>query len=477
MKKSNSLHLLGTLILAVLCSQCAMAAETSPADSVKTFLHDNFDGKKDCMVIGLVDELGTQVFAGGSLDNGTTNQVSGDSVFFIGSTTKTFTALLLQDMVDRGEIKLDDPAAKYLPKSVKMPTHGGKQITLLQLATHTAGFPHDPSNMTGTGWRVQFETYTIEKLYAYLSSVKLDRDPGTEFEYSNHGMALLGHILALKAGTDFESLLVDRICKPLQMESTRIVPTPEMNTRLAMGHEAGKFSPPVKLGVYAPAGAVHSTVNDLLKYVSAQLDLTPVALAKTMQKTHIVRHSATNLHKVENPGRNFGDISLAWYAQPILQQAGTDVREHAGGAGSYHSWIGFDKKQKRGVVVLTTTDRFLAEQVGAAALQRVSLKNNVLEMVREPVGIGAALEMDKVTHALRIIETIPDSPAAHANLAAGQIIQMIDDVPVAGKTLVDCVHLIRGTEGTSVRLQIFDVKLNKTNSVELTRHKIVLHKQ
>jgi len=73
--------------------------------------------------------------------------VNGDTVFFIGSVSKTFTTLLLQDMIERGEMKLDDPVAKYLPKSVKMPTHGGKEITLLHLATHTAGFPGNPDNM------------------------------------------------------------------------------------------------------------------------------------------------------------------------------------------------------------------------------------------------------------------------------------------------------------------------------------------
>src|SRR6266487_566105 len=79
------------------------------AESVKAFLHDTFDGKNECMVIGLVDEQGAQVFSGGKLANGTSRIVDGDSVFFIGSVTKTFTALLLQYMVQRGEMKLDDP--------------------------------------------------------------------------------------------------------------------------------------------------------------------------------------------------------------------------------------------------------------------------------------------------------------------------------------------------------------------------------
>src|SRR3954470_7682896 len=69
--------------------------------------------------------------------------VDGDTLFEIGSITKTFTVLLLQDMVARGQMKLDDPVAKYLPAAVKVPSHGGKQITLLDLATHMSGLPRD----------------------------------------------------------------------------------------------------------------------------------------------------------------------------------------------------------------------------------------------------------------------------------------------------------------------------------------------
>ncbi len=121
-------------------AQIAVADQDEATDdaTIKTFLHDTFDGKNIGMVIGLVDERQTRVFAAGSLDNGTKNEVNGDTIFEIGSITKTFTALLLQDMVQRGQMNLDDPVAKYLPASVRMPTHNGKEITLLNLAC--AGF-------------------------------------------------------------------------------------------------------------------------------------------------------------------------------------------------------------------------------------------------------------------------------------------------------------------------------------------------
>src|SRR6266705_4428943 len=260
------------------------------ADGIKAFLHDNFRQTNACMVIALADQRGNRVFPAGKLDNGTDGDVNGDTVFFIGSVSKTFTALLLQDAVERGEMKLDDPVAKYLPTSIKMPTHGGKEITLLDLATHAAGFPGNPDNMTGATVKEQYETYTVEKMYAFLSGYTLSRDPGTEFEYSNVGMALLGHVIALIAGTNFELLVVHRICRPLHMDSTCIALTPELKARLAMGHDdSGKPSPPWKLQAYSPAGDVHSTANDLHKYASANAGLVRSSLTPLMEKTHVIR--------------------------------------------------------------------------------------------------------------------------------------------------------------------------------------------
>jgi CubicO group peptidase (beta-lactamase class C family) len=227
-------------------------------DNIKAFLRENFPStnRLTCLVIGLVDSQGSRVFAGGKPGDGTEQEANGDTVFLIGSVSKTFTALLLQDTVERGEMKLEDPVARFLPRSVKMPTRNGREITLLDLATHTGGFPINPDNMSGASAQEQYETYTVERMYDYLSSYRLPRDPGTAFEYSNVGMALLGEALALKVGTNFESLIVNRICHPLGMESTCITLTPELKTRLAVGRDAsGKPSLPWKLQAYTPLAA------------------------------------------------------------------------------------------------------------------------------------------------------------------------------------------------------------------------------
>ena len=244
---------------------------------IKAMLRDCIDGDKVGvgLVAGFVDAQGSRVISYGKLDNGNSPEVNGDTLFEIGSITKVFTRLLLHDMVARGEMNLDDPVQTYLPASVRMPTRHGKQITLWDLTTHTSGLPRD---MDGP--------LTVKHLYAFLSSHKLRRDPGEQWEYSNLGMMLLGHVIALKAGQDYETLVRERICRPLKMDSTAITLTPELQARRAIGHApANRPADYIGCQDLPGAGALFSTANDMLKFASARLGLTPCPLTPLMKKT------------------------------------------------------------------------------------------------------------------------------------------------------------------------------------------------
>jgi CubicO group peptidase (beta-lactamase class C family) len=437
---------------------------------IKAFLQDNFHQTNTCIVIGLVDERGTRIISAGKLDNGTREEVNGDTIFEIGSITKTLTALLSLDMVERGEMKLDDPVAKYLPKSVTVPTHNGKEMTLLSLAEHTSGLPRDPNNLTPTRGLPEnaFADYTAERLYGFLSSFTLSRDPGAQFEYSNVGMALLGHVLACKAGTNYESLLVKRICDPLKLDSTRITLTPEQRARLAQGHDQlGKPAPNWEFQVYDGAGGLRSTANDLLKYISANLGLVKSSLTPLMEETHVIRNKGTATH---------GDTAMAWMNRGEGYQSGMDLLGHTGATGGYETFIGFDKEKRRGVVVLCNQQGGMSpETLGWLLLKGVRLNRaiaNALSPATDTVGVGIALSFDAKTSGILITKVLPDSPASQAGLSAGLIIQTIDDVSTGGKGLTECVGLIRGVAGTKIRLELFDPKQNTTNAVELTRRKI-----
>jgi len=441
------------------------------ADGIRGFLRANFHATNSGIVIGIVDEDGRRIFSAGKLDNGTEAEPHGDTVFFIGSVSKTFTALLIVDAVERGEMKMEDPVANYLPASVKMPERNGKQIRLIDLATHTAGFPVNPDNMTGKDAREQYETYSVEKMYAYLSRYKSSRDPGTEFEYSNVGMALLGHVIALKAGTNFESLVVNRLCRPLGMDSTCITLTPQLQARLAIGHDDKTARPslPWKLQAYSPAGNIHSTANDLLTYASAQAGLAQGRLPRLMQKTHEFRFKdARGLPDV--PASLLGRTAMDWVDRNAYQPPGMELLGHAGGAGSYHAWVGFDKKQRRGVVVLSTANNISCETIGWTILQRLPLKpENAHEFARELVGLGFAFDADAQAHAMRVTKVFPDSPAIKAGLSPGMMIQRVNENAVEGKSAAECLALMAGPEGTKVRLQLLDSEGSATNTLEVTK--------
>jgi len=327
------------------------AAAEDLTNAIRAFLQQRVEvEKRDVgLVIGIVDEHGSRVVSCRKMDNGTGQEVNGDTLFEIGSITKSFTGLLLQDMVERGEMKLDDPVAKYLPGSVRMPTRNGRQITLLHLATHSSGLPLLAYNMDPKHADNPYADYTVEKLYAFLSGYKLTRDPGTKYEYSEVGMELLGHVIALKAGTNYESLVVDRICRPLQMDSTRITLTPDLKSRLASGHdELGHVVPGLSFQTLVGGSGLHSTANDLLKYLSANLGLTPSSLSPLMEKTHLVRFKSM---------RQNVRLGLAWAVAYFPQ--GTEFVLHGGGTPGYTTFVAFDPIRRRGVVVLSSSDDHL----------------------------------------------------------------------------------------------------------------------
>ena len=121
------------------------------------------------IVVGVVDALGTKVVAYGQRERGKREPINGDTLFEIGSVTKVFTTLLLQDMANHKEIKLDDPIGKYLPQGVKTPTRDGREITLVDLATHTSGLPGTPDNFHPSDGDNPWADYTIAKMYDFLS--------------------------------------------------------------------------------------------------------------------------------------------------------------------------------------------------------------------------------------------------------------------------------------------------------------------
>jgi len=325
-------------------SHAAFAAVISD-DEIHAILADRIDVQHQGVgiAVGVIDPAGRRVVAyGKTAKDG--KAVDAETLFEIGSVTKVFTSLLLADMVQRGEVALTDPVSKYLPPNVKMPERGGKKITLIDLATHTSGLPRLPSNFNPKDPANPYADYTVAQLYEFLATVQLTRDIGSKYEYSNLGGGLLGHALARRAGTDYETLVRTRILEPLAMKNTAITLSKSMKDRLATGHDAALQ--PVSnwdLPTLAGAGALRSTANDLLTFAGANLGIAKSPLASSMASMLATRRP-TGI-----PGL---DIALGWHISTIN---GHEIVWHNGGTGGYRTWIGFDPKSRTGVVVLSNT--------------------------------------------------------------------------------------------------------------------------
>lgn len=341
---------LRTIVIALLvvtarCSLFAQATPSAPStEDVQAILRRRIEVEKQSvgMVVGIIDAQGKRVVGWGALQKDGTTKPDGDTVFEIGSVSKVFTSLLLADMVKRGEVALDDPASKYLPKTVTMPSRNGREITLLDLATHTSALPRLPANLVPKDGLNPYADYTVEQMYSFLSGYKLKRDIGEKYEYSNLATGLLGHILALRAGVDYETLVQTRIGKSLEMTSTMIKLTPEAQKRLTGGHT--KLLSPTKnwdIPTLAGAGAIRSTANDMLKFVEANMGRVKSPLAEAMEEQQKTR-KPTGVPDL--------DIALGWNK---LKKFDNEVIWHNGETGGYHSFIGFDKKRGVGVVVLS----------------------------------------------------------------------------------------------------------------------------
>ncbi len=342
------------------------AAAENFTNAIHAFLQHRVEVEEQDVgiVVGIVDEHGSRVVSEGKLDNGTDQEVNRDTVFEIGSITKTFTGLLLQDMIERGQMKLDDPVAQYLPASVKLPTYHGSQITLLQLATHTSGFPDGPDNLDPKRADNSRADYTFEKLDAFVSGYKLTREPGAKYEYSTVGIALLGQAIALRARTNYESLVVDRICRPLKMDSTRITMTPELKSRFAQGHNYfGYRVSHTDWGALMAGAALRSTANDMLKYVSANLGLTPTSLTPLIEKTHVSHFHA----HLDTDMEVDTDVGMTWMI--MHDSDDTTIIGHGGLTRGFTTYVGFDMARHHAVVVLCNSLDLDSYRIGRILLE------------------------------------------------------------------------------------------------------------
>lgn len=294
-------------------------------------------GRSPCLVAGVVRDGHRTIRGFGRVRAGADAAPDGRTVFEIGSITKTFTALLLADMVERGEVRLEQTLQSLLPAELRVPERNGKAITLAQLATHTSALPRLPWNLAPRTMRNPYAEYDAPKLQELFAILELGRDPGARYEYSNLGYGLLGHALVLHAkAADYEALLRKRVLDPLGLADTRITLAPEQAARLAPGHdEKGNVVANWTFGLIAGAGALRGTVADLLDYGEQAGGLRESPLAAAFRRCTKVTFQQRELR-----------VGLGWHLARI---GGVEVVWHNGGTGGYRSHLAI--APERGLVV------------------------------------------------------------------------------------------------------------------------------
>jgi hypothetical protein len=225
-----------------------------------------------------------------------------------------------------------------------MPGDNHKKITLKHLTTHTSGLPRMPNNFTPEDQNNPYADYSIDQMLDFLKSHKLTREIGEKYEYSNYGVGLLGYLLSRIAGKPYEELLISRIAKPLGLKDTQISISGERKNRLATGHNAGNEAVSNwDIPALAGAGAIRSTMNDMLDFIAAVMEPenTPFSKAIKLTQSDWIETGSPDLQ-----------IGMGWHK---LKKEENHIIWHNGGTGGYHSFMGFDPANKMAVAVLSNS--------------------------------------------------------------------------------------------------------------------------
>jgi len=304
---------------------------------------------------GAVPSLAWAVVRDGDTGTGGSGGAEPRTIFQVGSVTKVFTALLLADMAERGEVRLSDPAARYLPGA----RDAAGAVTLADLATHTSGLPRLPGGLFWSALlspRDPYARYPASWFRRAARRALRTGSGGSPYAYSNFGYGLLGYLLAQAAGSDYETLVTTRVCGPLGLaDTTLVVPGPSRDRKAqghkaqaheAQGHKGGRPVPDWRMGALAGAGALYSTAADLARFLQACLAASggsvpdgPLAPA--------IRAALAPRQPV--PG---GDIGLAWHH---VRRGDHRIIWHNGMTGGFSAMIAFDPERGLGVAALANS--------------------------------------------------------------------------------------------------------------------------
>ena len=345
------------IVLTLLCSSEILAQDKPLDEQIKTLASEYVDaGIVNSVAIGVIDGEAEYFVGVGQLSRTDTRTPDENTVYELGSISKVFTGILLADAIERKLVTATTPAGELLPSGYSMPVSSKKperKITLTDLSTHVSGLPRMPTNIDiAKNPTNPYVEYTAEKMFDFVSAHELTRKPGILEEYSNLGVGLLGELLSQKQNSDYESLLLDRITKPLAMNDTSLTLSADQRDRLATPHAAGLIpSSNWEFKAMAGAGAIRSTVGDMLKFCRANLSAPDSPTGKAID----IAFSQQRKPK----GLGSRPMGFGWIINP-----GTETHWHNGGTGGYHTIMFVNRKQNRAAVVLCNTATGEVDRLG-----------------------------------------------------------------------------------------------------------------
>ena len=261
--------------------------------------------------------------------------------FAIGVLSRGFTGVLLAEMIERGEVTLDDPLQQFLPQGVAAPTFDGRAITLRDLVTHTAGLPALPTRLEPSPSRTPDTRLDADVVYGSLADLALEQTPGARYRDSDWGFMLLSEALGRRAGKPFDALLRERVLAPLGMHDTLVTG----NANLLPGHaSSGRTTPARELPApFAGAGGLRATAADMATFARALLGDVPAGAPESLR-----RALANTPRKLRDVNRNVA-VAMAWR---VIRLGEREYIALDDGAGGFSSAVVIDRQDRTAAVVL-----------------------------------------------------------------------------------------------------------------------------
>lgn len=271
-----------------------------------------------------------------------------DSLFEIGSITKTFTGLMLAQMIEQQLVTAEQPVRTLLPENA-VPKPSGTEITLLDLVTHRSGLPRIPGNFEPANPANPYLDYSADRLYAYLAQQSVARPADAKPSYSNLGFGVLGQALANRAKVDYAALVSQLVTTPLCMTDTVVQLDEAHKARFIQGYMNNRQpTGPWEFTALAGAGAIRSTAEDLLKYLAAEMQPAPCKSASASPHGKTLAAAIKRSQTLQDEFAPSAKLAYAWIFNP---ETGTYM--HDGGTGGYTSYVFFNPEHRYAGVVLS----------------------------------------------------------------------------------------------------------------------------